>query len=99
LIVDDVQLLIRAAVDGVGVTFLMEEHAAPYLANGQLVRVLDYNHMISSHGTHSRQLAARARNIRGRSIATGGCATLVRRRIVRRRRGGATAGGTPARLS
>jgi DNA-binding transcriptional LysR family regulator len=41
LVVDDVQLLIRAAIDGVGVTFLMEEHAAPYLANGQLVRVLE----------------------------------------------------------
>jgi DNA-binding transcriptional LysR family regulator len=41
LVVDDVQLLIRAAIDGVGVTFLMEEHAAPYLANGQPVRVLE----------------------------------------------------------
>jgi DNA-binding transcriptional LysR family regulator len=39
LVVDDVQLLIRAAIDGVGVTFLMEQ-AAPYLASGQLVRVL-----------------------------------------------------------
>ncbi len=41
LVVDDVQLLIRAAIDGVGLTFLMEEHAAPYLANGQLLRVLE----------------------------------------------------------
>jgi DNA-binding transcriptional LysR family regulator len=41
LTVDDVQLLIRAAVDGVGLTFLMEQHAAPYLVNGQLVRVLE----------------------------------------------------------
>jgi len=41
LMVDDVQLLIRAAIDGVGVTFPMEEHAAPYLASGQLVRVLE----------------------------------------------------------
>ena len=41
LLTDDVQLLIRAAIDGVGVTFLMEEQAAPYLANGQLVRVLE----------------------------------------------------------
>lgn len=41
LVVDDVQLLIRAAIDGVGLTFLMEEHAAPYLANGRLVRVLE----------------------------------------------------------
>ncbi len=41
LVVDDVQLLIQAAIDGVGLTFLMEEHAAPYLARGQLVRVLE----------------------------------------------------------
>src|SRR6266545_1471674 len=41
LVVDDVQLLIRAAIDGVGLTFLMEEHAAPYLANGRLLRVLE----------------------------------------------------------
>jgi DNA-binding transcriptional LysR family regulator len=38
--VDDVQLLIRAAIDGVSLTFLMEAQAAPSLANGQLVRVL-----------------------------------------------------------
>jgi len=41
LIVDDVQLLIRAALDGVGLAFLMEQHAAPYLASGLLVRVLE----------------------------------------------------------
>jgi DNA-binding transcriptional LysR family regulator len=41
LIVDDVQLLIRAALDGVGLAFLMEQHAAPYLASGELVRVLE----------------------------------------------------------
>ncbi len=29
-------------LDGVGLTFLMEEHAAPYLASGALVRVLDW---------------------------------------------------------
>jgi DNA-binding transcriptional LysR family regulator len=41
LVVDDVQLLIRAAIDGVGLSFLMEAHAAPHLVNGQLVRVLE----------------------------------------------------------
>ena len=41
LAVDDVQLLIRGALDGVGLTFLMEEQAAPYLVSGQLVRVLE----------------------------------------------------------
>jgi DNA-binding transcriptional LysR family regulator len=32
---------IRVAIDGVGLTFLMEDHAAPYLENGQLLRVLE----------------------------------------------------------
>ena len=41
LVVDEVQLLIRAAIDGVGLTFLMEAQAAPYLASGQLLRVLE----------------------------------------------------------
>jgi DNA-binding transcriptional LysR family regulator len=41
LIVDNVELLIRAAVDGVGLAFMLEEHAAPHLASGALVRVLD----------------------------------------------------------
>ena len=35
LVVDDVQLLIRAAIDGVGLTFLKEGQAAPYLASGR----------------------------------------------------------------
>jgi DNA-binding transcriptional LysR family regulator len=34
-------LLVRAAIDGVGLTFLLEERAAPYLASGALVRVLE----------------------------------------------------------
>ena len=33
--------MIRAALDGVGLAFLMEEQAAPYLSGGQLVRVLE----------------------------------------------------------
>jgi DNA-binding transcriptional LysR family regulator len=41
LIVDDVQLLIRAAIDGVGLTWMSEEHAVPHLASGALVRVLE----------------------------------------------------------
>jgi len=41
LIVDDVGLVIRAAVDGVGLAFLGEDLAAPYLADGALVRVLE----------------------------------------------------------
>jgi len=41
LVVDDVQLLIRAAVDGVGLAFLMEAHAAPLLERGELKRVLE----------------------------------------------------------
>ena len=41
LIVDSVDVMIRAAVDGVGLAFTTEEHAAPQLASGALVRVLD----------------------------------------------------------
>src|SRR6266404_5893918 len=41
LIVDDVEILIRAAVDGIGLAFMSEEHAAPHIESGALVRVLD----------------------------------------------------------
>jgi DNA-binding transcriptional LysR family regulator len=41
LIVDDVEIVIRAAIDGVGVAFLSEERAAAALASGALVRVLE----------------------------------------------------------
>lgn len=41
LIVDDVEILIRAAIDGVGLAFMSEEHAAPHLASRTLVRVLE----------------------------------------------------------
>lgn len=41
LIVNDVELTLRAALDGVGLAFLFEEHAAPYIARGELVRVLE----------------------------------------------------------
>jgi DNA-binding transcriptional LysR family regulator len=39
--VDDVDILIRAAVDGVGLAFALEEHVATQLAQGMLVRVLE----------------------------------------------------------
>lgn len=41
LIVDDVDLLIRAAIDGVGLAFVDEERVASHLAGGELVRVLE----------------------------------------------------------
>ncbi len=41
LIVDDVEILICAAIDGVGLAFMSEEHAARHLASGALVRVLE----------------------------------------------------------
>jgi len=40
LVVDDVELMIRAAIDGVGLAFMSEEQAAPHVASGALVRVL-----------------------------------------------------------
>ena len=41
LIVDDLGLVIRAAIDGVGLAYMLEEDAAPHLASGALVRVLE----------------------------------------------------------
>jgi len=41
LIVDDVDVMIRAALDGVGLAFMSDEHAGPHLASGALVRVLE----------------------------------------------------------
>lgn len=38
---DDVDVLIRAAVDGVGLAFALEDHVATQLATGTLIRVLD----------------------------------------------------------
>jgi len=40
LVVDNADLMIRAAMDGMGVTFSFEEYVAPQLASGALVRVL-----------------------------------------------------------
>jgi DNA-binding transcriptional LysR family regulator len=42
LIVDDVDLVIRAALDGVGLAYLGEDRAAPHLDSGALVRVLEH---------------------------------------------------------
>jgi len=39
--VDDVEISIRAAIDGVGLAFSFEEHVAPHVASGALVRVLE----------------------------------------------------------
>jgi DNA-binding transcriptional LysR family regulator len=41
LIVDDREVATRAAIDGVGLAFMSDEHAAPHLASGALVRVLE----------------------------------------------------------
>ena len=41
LIVDDVALVIRAAIDGVGLAFMDEERVASHLTSGALVRVLE----------------------------------------------------------
>ncbi len=41
LILDDAELAIRAAIDGVGLAFTLEEQVAPHLASGALVRVLE----------------------------------------------------------
>jgi DNA-binding transcriptional LysR family regulator len=41
LMVDDPDLAIRAAVDGLGITYTIEALAEPFLRSGQLVRVLE----------------------------------------------------------
>lgn len=41
LIVNDVDLTLRAALDGVGLAFALEEHVAERIARGELVRVLE----------------------------------------------------------
>jgi DNA-binding transcriptional LysR family regulator len=41
MIVDDVDPVVRAALDGVGVAYLGEDRAAPHLEQGSLVRVLE----------------------------------------------------------
>lgn len=41
LIVDDVELVIRAALDGIGLAFLSEHQVMPHLDSGALVRVLE----------------------------------------------------------
>src|SRR6516225_6720532 len=41
LIVDDVETLVRAAIDGVGLAFVSDERVAAQLESGELIRVLD----------------------------------------------------------
>jgi len=41
LIVDDLDLVIRAALDSVGLAYMAEDNAAPHLRSGALVRVLE----------------------------------------------------------
>ncbi len=41
LVVDDVETLIRAAIDGVGLAFVSDERVSTQLASGELIRVLE----------------------------------------------------------
>lgn len=41
LIVDDVETLVRAAIDGVGIAFVSDERVTAHLESGRLIRVLD----------------------------------------------------------
>ncbi len=41
LIVDDLDLLIRAAIDGVGLAYMSDDNAAPHLASGAIVGMLE----------------------------------------------------------
>src|ERR1700682_3309031 len=41
LVMDDMDMTIRAAMDGLGLTLSLEEYVAPQLASGAVVRVLE----------------------------------------------------------
>jgi len=41
LIVDDVELLVRASLDGIGLAFVSDERVDPHLKSGELIRVLE----------------------------------------------------------
>ena len=41
LVVDDADLMIRAAIEGLGLTFSFEDYVAPQISSGALVRVLE----------------------------------------------------------
>lgn len=41
LIVDDVETLVRAAIDGIGLAFVSDERVSAQLASGELIRVLE----------------------------------------------------------
>jgi DNA-binding transcriptional LysR family regulator len=41
IIVNDTDLAVRAAVDGLGIAYVIEAVADPFLRSGQLVRVLE----------------------------------------------------------
>ena len=41
LIVDDVEIVVRAAIDGIGLAFVGEDKVAQHLASGALIRVLE----------------------------------------------------------
>lgn len=41
LTVDDAEISVQAALDGVGLVFALEHHAAPFISAGKLVRVLE----------------------------------------------------------
>jgi DNA-binding transcriptional LysR family regulator len=41
LVVDDVELLVRASLDGIGLAFVSDERVEPQLKSGELIRVLE----------------------------------------------------------
>jgi DNA-binding transcriptional LysR family regulator len=41
LVLDDMDVAIRAALDGIGLAFSLEEYVAPHIASGAPVRVLE----------------------------------------------------------
>jgi DNA-binding transcriptional LysR family regulator len=82
VMVNDVDLAVRAAVDGLGIAYVIEAHAEPFLRSGQLVRVLEdwspsFGGFFLYYPSH-RQVPAALRALIDMIRATGGSKSAAR---------------------
>lgn len=62
LIVDDLELVTKAALDGIGLAFISEQEVMPHLDDGTLVRVLqDWCQLIPASSSTIRVAVSRRR--------------------------------------
>jgi DNA-binding transcriptional LysR family regulator len=76
VMVNDLDLAVRAAVDGLGIAYTIEAHAEPFLRSGQLVRVLEdwspsFGGFFLYYSSH-RQVPAALRALIDMTRASGG---------------------------